>query len=325
MSVPFHHARRAAFTLVELVITAGVAAVAGLVIFLVFYQGLNLFAKNTAINYANRESQQVLQDLQGDLHQAVSTPFFLSSTATAVSTLPVITVNSVAYNGANVTTASEGVSFQVFGGKPSENFEIGRNASSGATQVVITGSTAIPVAGQRLIIPAYQYEADITAVSTSGTAGTTTALHTLTLSTILSAANSSGSSSLPGAITACSASNTTSTVYASGVTDYHIICYLTNRVCYLAVPVSGTSPQAYELRYYPCYNATYNTKYYSYTSNLFTAKPFQLATVNNATNTQYVSVTMAIQDTKTSNRGYKVTNLYFTTNTPYRNAVTNYQ
>jgi len=239
-----------------------------------------------------------------------------------VSTLPSITVNSVTYNGSNVTTAAQGVSFQVFGGNAGEGFEVARNIASGSNQVVITGSSAVPKAGQRLIIPAYQIEADITAVSTSGSGNT--ALHTLTLSTILSAANSTGSSTISGDITACSASNYSTTVYG-GVTDYHIICYLTNRVCYLAVPVSGTSPQAYELRYYPCYNATYNTTYSSLTSNLYTDTPFQIATVNSATNQQYVNITMSLQDKTSNNRNYKATKYYFTTYTPYHYALTNYQ
>lgn len=295
----------------------------GLAIYLIFYNGMTLFAKNSAINMAHEDYRQALQLFQNDLHKAVSVPFFLSSTASAVTSLPTVTVDSVAYNGANVTTAAEGISFQVFGGKSGEGFEVGRNIASGTSQVVITGSTAVPVAGQRLIIPAYQIEADITAVTTSGSG--LTALYTLSLASILSASNSSGASTLPGDITACSASNYTSTVYSSGVTDYHIICYLTNRVCYLAVPISGTSPQAYALRYYPCYNATYNTTYTVFTFNLFTAQPFQVATVNSATNQQYTAITMSLQDRATNNRGFKITNTYFTTNVPYRYSLTTYQ
>ncbi|MGC3988210.1 MAG: hypothetical protein QM796_00730 [Chthoniobacteraceae bacterium] len=323
MRNPFHRFRTAAFTLVELMVTTGMVSVAGLVIFLIFNNGMILFAKNSAINLAHQDYRQAVQLFQNDLHKAVSVPFYLSSSASASTTLPSITVDSVTYNGANVTTTAQGISFQTFGGTSGEGFEIGRNIASGSNQVVITGSNATPVAGQRLIIPAYQIEADISAVSSSGSG--TTALYTLTLASILSSSSTTGTSTISGDITACSASNYTTTVYGSGITDYHIICYLTNRVVYLATPISGTSPQAYQLRYYPCYNATYNTSYTVFTFNLFTSTPFQIATINTSTNQQYTAVSMSLQDRLTNNRGYKVTNTYFTTNVPYRYSLTTYQ
>ncbi len=138
-------------------IATAITGVVGLMLYSILYTGTVLGAKNTAINTAHQQARVAMLNMLQDIHSAVSLPQLTDAagtpypTGTASPTPPP--------NGA-------GISFQQWSGGP---HKIILDAAAGQNQVVLNLVTAngspTPVAGQHLIIPSCQIEADILSVS----------------------------------------------------------------------------------------------------------------------------------------------------------------
>ena len=152
-------ARTRAFTLVETIMAMASVGVVGLSIFYTLYYGLLLFTKNTAMNVSHEEARLALLQLETDIHQAVS-PISLTDS------------NGVMVSG---TAANAGVEFQAQL-TSSQYCQVSGSASSGQGVVVVglPSGYPTPYVGTRLIIPAFETEGDVTAISISGTLATCT-------------------------------------------------------------------------------------------------------------------------------------------------------
>jgi type II secretory pathway pseudopilin PulG len=154
-----HHSkplRRAAYTLVEMLVSTSVSALAGGGIYLAVNSGLNLFAKNTSVNVAHQQLLRAVQRITKDAHLCVATPQLLDNTLAVTNTTP-----------------AAGISLQVLWQRP---FKITTGAAGGTKKITIdTGSTGTPpgprpTAGQRIFLPGNDNtEEDITLVAANGT------------------------------------------------------------------------------------------------------------------------------------------------------------
>jgi hypothetical protein len=154
---PQHHHAIRAFTLAELVIGAGVSSILGLVFFNVLGSGLILFAKNTAVNATHEEARQGLNRLTRDIHASVSVPQLRSASGAVVS--------SRAPSG--IAPMASGVSFQVVVAGP--NFVWKDPTNNDLIMISDQGGTP-PTPGQRLLVPFFNVEGDISKVTGAGTA-----------------------------------------------------------------------------------------------------------------------------------------------------------
>ena len=144
------------FKLIELVFTTAIIGVVGLVLYSLLMTDTVLGAKNTAVNTAHQQARIAMLQMLQDLHGAVSLPFLVDGSGNAVA-------------GAG---PAQGIAFQQWG-KDTNGKEVGpyRIVEDGDTtdahvHIAIPAADANPRAGQRLVIPTHQIEADI--VSTSG-------------------------------------------------------------------------------------------------------------------------------------------------------------
>jgi len=144
--------KAAAFTLVEIMVTAAVVAVAGAGIFEVIHTGMILFGKNSAINLSHSESCFGLINLQQDLNAAVSTP---ELTGSGVPTITASGISTVLGSGTAVGPAA-GVAFQAYAGGPFciYNNSLTQTASNATTLPILTGTIFKPLPGMTIHIQA---------------------------------------------------------------------------------------------------------------------------------------------------------------------------
>ena len=147
--------RAAAFTLIEVLISTSIMAMAGGSVYLALTMGLNQFAKNISVNAAHQQLLQAFNHMERDVHASLSVPQLLNADLTP-------------YTG---TGSAAGIALQRYSMGP---FNVSF-ASYGATNVnVATGSIRRPTAGQRMIIEDRFIEKDITAVTPAGNNSTIT-------------------------------------------------------------------------------------------------------------------------------------------------------
>jgi hypothetical protein len=148
--------------------------VVGFAIFYTLYYGLLLYTKNTAMNVSHEEARLALLQLVTDIHAAVSAPSLTDSNGNMIS----------------ATTASPGVEFQQLI-SPSMYCQVSGTVGAGQNivNVGIPSGYPTPYAGLRLIIPAFEIEQNVTAVSMSGTIAACTLANTLSTSINGAAAN----------------------------------------------------------------------------------------------------------------------------------------
>jgi type II secretory pathway pseudopilin PulG len=153
---PRPHRSRGAFTLVELVVAMGVFTILGMVFFNVLSSGVVLFAKNAAVNAAHEEARQGLNRLTRDIHASVSVPQLRTASHAVLSSRPT----------AGVAPTSEGVSFQVVVSGPSFVWKDPTNSAL----IMVADQGTPPVPGQRMLVPFFNVEGDISKVTGAGTA-----------------------------------------------------------------------------------------------------------------------------------------------------------
>jgi type II secretory pathway pseudopilin PulG len=280
-------AKARGFTLIETVMAMASVGAVGLSIFYTLYYGLLLFTKNTAMNVSHEEARLALLQLETDIHSAVSPPSLTDS-------------NGVMISG---TGASPGVEFQVLISSKAY-CQITANAAAGQNIVMVglPSGYPTPYVGMRLIIPSYEIEQNITAVSVSGTVATCT---------------------LAGNVSP-----------AIDVTDaygsYDVTCFLTQRVYYYVTGSTsqGASPTDLSLNYIGVSrNQTYNMA----STDLSSATPFSIpSTSTGAANYHYVMVTgLSTQDPQTTHLssifGFNTSSLMLNGQIPEYSTLTTYQ
>lgn len=159
MKRAFSHNR--GFTIAEMMVAVLCFALAGGMIFLLLNSGMILYAKNMSVNTAHQDTRRALNRLLRDLHASVSVPQLIDGFNAD---------GSLKLHSSNITGAA-GVSFQLVYQDPANATDTGTHYvwkdPNSSTQIMIynngsTGLTAPPLVGQRLIIPLWGIESDIT-------------------------------------------------------------------------------------------------------------------------------------------------------------------
>jgi hypothetical protein len=265
--------------------------VVGLVLYSILYTSSVLGAKNTAVNVAHQQARVAMVDMLQDIHSAVSVPQLVNTDGTTPWPTPSA--------GASPSPAP-GVSFQQWSSGP---HKLKKDVAVGDTQIQIVftaGSGPTPIAGQRLIIPAYQVEADISSVDNGSP---TNPKLTLT--------NISGPAVVP-AVT-YPTSTIPVAIKGTGSSAGDVICFITDR-CSYAVSNSNLN-----------WRWKGNTKAVAnYVTN---STPFSAPTTPaGALYTRFVAaIDLSTSDTQYSNRGYKSANILLNGQVPYKTRLTTYQ
>jgi hypothetical protein len=252
------------FTLVETIMAMASVGVVGLSIFYTLYYGLLLYTKNTAMNVSHQEARIALDQLESDVHSAVSPVTLTDSNGVMLSS--------------TTTSASPGVEFQVMVSS-TEYCQVTANAAAGqdVVSVGVPPGYPSPYTGMRLIIPAYEIEQNVTAVSLSGTTATCTL--TTPITTAIDVSDSNG--------------------------NYDINCFFTQRVYYY---VNGPASYVQNgVTIVPAMNLDYigvnKTQTYTMAStDLASPTPFSIPlTSSSAPNFHAVQVTgLSTQDPQTT-------------------------
>lgn len=146
----------AGFSVGEMGVAVGVLGLLGLVFFQVLQSGLILSAKNTAVNVAHEEARQGILRLTRDIHASISVPQLRDNGFTVISSDPV----------SGVPPMAAGVSFQNVASGPNFVWKDPGNPSL----IMVKDNPNKPDEGQRIIIPFFGLEEDITKVTASGSA-----------------------------------------------------------------------------------------------------------------------------------------------------------
>lgn len=144
------------FTVAEMGVAVGVLGLLGLVFFQVLQSGLTLSAKNTAVNAAHEEARVGVLKLTRDIHASISVPQLRDNAFTVISSDPV----------SGVPPMAAGVSFQNVSSGPNFVWKDPGNPDL----IMIKDNPDKPEEGQRIIIPFFGLEEDITKVTASGSA-----------------------------------------------------------------------------------------------------------------------------------------------------------
>jgi len=144
--------------------------VIGGIVYLLLNSGMILYAKNMSVNTAHEDTRRAVNRLLRDIHAAVSVPQLIDG-FNADASLQVHTSN---------TTGAAGVSFQLVWQDPNNPNDTGthyiwKDPSSAVIMIYNNGSCTDssntlcpPFAGQRLVVPLWGIEADITKAVAGG-------------------------------------------------------------------------------------------------------------------------------------------------------------
>jgi hypothetical protein len=140
----------AGMTLVEILITTAVAAVVGAIMVSLLHGVFVLSAKNSAINFSHQQMREMIHKIVDDIRESASVPQLIDANRTPLS-------------GADAQGPAAGVAYQTLIGGP---YRVWNNTQASATNIRITSRPGhpAPTPGMRLIIPAFQIEADIAQV-----------------------------------------------------------------------------------------------------------------------------------------------------------------
>lgn len=207
---------RPGLTLVEMMVTTLLIGVLGLIIYSLLSAGTILGAKNTAVNTAHQQARNALLTMTQTLHSAVSPSRLVDANGNFIGAQP----------------AAAGISFQLWAGGP---YKISADTlDAWKTLTINVPAPPTPAVGQRLIIPTYGVESDITAVT-----GAAPGPVTLTLTPPIPLA-SPAPAPTPVPITGTTAPS-----------NYNISCFITERCSYIVNsngalewrrPASSTTP-----------------------------------------------------------------------------------
>jgi prepilin-type N-terminal cleavage/methylation domain-containing protein len=138
---------RNGFTLTETLVAMSIFVLVSAALILLLRSGLVLYTKNSAVNIAHQQARQALDRLEKDIHESMSLPVLIDADRNVVEGVG----------------PAQGVSFIKQAGPICI---VAADVSANQNKVQLSGLGAyVPQVGQRLLIPAYQIEGDITAVN----------------------------------------------------------------------------------------------------------------------------------------------------------------
>ena len=221
MMRPLHS--RSGFTLVELMVAAGMVVIFGSMAYVLLQSGLNLYARSFALNSSNELARNTLDRMTRDIHEAIERPVLVDNAGA-----------KVALSSTPVSTA--GVKFRKYAGGPFR-LPLAVSATTLSVNLALQADDPMPRVGQFLVIPASTLNglpqdvyARIAAVSPAAPATSSTPVVTL--------ASTAGSFMNPKA-----GGGTVAPADTAG--------YLVEEVAYLVATPPAPAPAVPELRFYP--------------------------------------------------------------------------
>lgn len=291
---------RKGFSLVEMMITTCVVALCGGMVFLFLNTGMNLYAKNTAVNVAHQQARAAVDQMLANIHGAVSIPQLVDDTLTP---LP-----------PPGTGSAVGVNFQRYEAGPFLLWN-GANSNVPSTQTwvaVYARDWAVPqTTGLRFNIPSHEVEMDVTSIIPFGDYRIINFTGPVGTDIIV---QDDGSGNGKGNAPVASTSN--------------VSAFITRRVSY-AVVCTDSDPAACsqpgnsnkELRYYPTNNLQ---NFRVIARNVTTQSPFQILfnAQGGADFRSVAAVNLSTAEPQFSNRGYAAVNMFINSYIPFRSRLT---
>lgn len=310
-----HRSSESGFSVGEMGVAIGVAALLGLCFFQVLQSGLTLAAKNTAVNAAHEEAKQGVLRLTRDIHASISVPQLRDNSFAVISSTPVPGSSNP------VAPTAAGVSFQNIASGPNYIWK-----DPGNPNLIMIRDNPKPTEGQRIIIPFWGIEDDIAKVTAGGSANHSNVFTVHTMETNVSNA--------PG--------------FMNGTT--YAIIYYTDRMMYVVENgtyvadskgdltlsggvytsvTPGTGQYHYENGELNLYKQRYNgnalfwQKTATVARYISSPKPFYVPlNRSGSSNNKYVGINLSARDPKSSNRGYIATASLLNTQVDYRSRLT---
>jgi Tfp pilus assembly protein PilE len=332
------------FTSAEMVVSAMVMAILGIVFLNVLNSGMILYAKNTAVNSAHEEGRQGMNRFVRDLHAAVSVPQLRNNNhdstytcgtyecGSTSNTNSFTVVSSTPVGGVAPTAA--GISFQnVVTGSPDYVWQDPGNNN----MIKIKDPGDQPTPGMRLVVPQWGIEDAISSVVGNSDNHSNIFLANGQDTTVATNMGNQGRKFGQGS-------------YSVGP---YAISYYTERMLYVVEGgtyiadsqgpwiLSSGNYVAYTsgaMQRYRFENGVLNLYRQRYASSKFywskvatvaryisSAQPFYIPLTSGTQDTRYVGVKLSTRDPKTSNRNYSATAALLDTQIDYRSRICLYQ
>ncbi len=142
------------FTIVEVMMATGLMTIVGGMIFIVLNSGMNLYAKNTAVNAAHQQARSGVDQMLHMVHGSVSIPQLVDTNLTPIA--------------APGVGPAAGISFQRFEAGP---FPVVANSLASSTTLDLnsgSGSAYTPTTNSRLNIPSHNIELNVASSTNLG-------------------------------------------------------------------------------------------------------------------------------------------------------------
>ena len=202
--------RRRGFTLAEVMVAVSCFAVGGTMIFVLLNSAMTLYAKNMSVNTAHQDTRRAVNRLLRDIHASVSVPQLIDG-INADGSFQVHTSN---------TTAAAGVAFQLVSLGPTYIWK----DPVAANLIMVYDNNTPPKPGQRLIVPLWGIESDITKFTSAGASAHSNLFLMDAAGNVIDQTTTAGK--------APTGQGKNSNTKKDG-NDVYAICYYTERVAYL--------------------------------------------------------------------------------------------